>query len=376
MTSVIAAFDSGSDFNVRSRASPMPPKAPIAAALRTSKSAHCWTPRAFIAPAIHRQPLPFTTAQPRLQALQKHFSTTPTMSGLNSRNESFRLEKLFDVSGKVALVTGGGSGIGLMITQALATNGAKVYICGRTEEKLDRVAELYGKDIPGQIIPITADVSKKEEIKNLVSEISSKEKCLCILVNNAGIALNTQQTEADSAEEMKKNLFDDENETFENWTDTYRTNVPQIFFMTTAFLPLLQAAHKHNDNFSGTVINITSISGIVKTSQHHFAYNASKSAAIALTSMLANEVAQNGLRIRINSIAPGVFPSEMTAQESGDDQKSHIPREKYQEKVPAGRPGEDRDMANAVLFCATNQYLNGQTVAVDGGYILSAGSGP
>jgi len=293
----------------------------------------------------------------------------------NPHNEAFKLEKLFDVSGKVAVVTGAGTGIGLMITQALATNGAKVYIVGRTQEKLDRVAEIYGKDIPGQIIPVQADVSKKEDIKNLVSEISSKEKCLCILVNNAGIALNTQQTEADSAEEMKKNLFDDEAETFDNWTDTYRTNVPQLYFMTTAFLPLLQAAHQHNDNFSGTVINISSISGIVKTSQHHFAYNASKAAAIHLTTMLANEAATNGLKIRINSIAPGVFPSEMTASDSDDKQKSHVPREKYQDKVPARRPGEDRDMANAVLFAATNQYLNGQTVAVDGGYILSAGSG-
>jgi len=297
------------------------------------------------------------------------------MANNNNNNQNFKLEKLFDVSGKVALVSGAGTGIGLMATQALATNGAKVYICGRTAEKLDRVAEIYGKDIPGQIIPITADVSKKDDIRKLVQEISSKEKCLCILINNAGIALNTQQTEASSAEEMKKNLFDDENETFENWTDTYRTNVPQIYFMTTAFLPLLQAAHQHNDNFSGTAINITSISGIVKTSQHHYAYNASKAAAIHLTTMLANEVAQNGLRVRINSIAPGVFPSEMTASESDDKQKSHIPREKYQSKVPAGRPGEDRDMANAILFAATNQYLNGITVPVDGGYILSAGGG-
>lgn len=296
---------------------------------------------------------------------------------LNSRNESFKLSNLFDVSGKVVLITGGGSGIGLMATQALATNGAKVYICGRTEEKLEKVAELYGKDIPGSIIPVTADVSKKEEIRKLVQFISEREKCLCILINNAGIALNTQQTEASSAEEMSRNLFDDENETFDMWTDTYRTNVPQCFFTTAAFLPLLQAAHQHNDNFSGTVINISSISGIVKTAQHHFAYNASKAAAIHLTSMLANEVQSNGLRIRVNSIAPGVFPSEMTTGgESGDDQKSHIPREKYADKVPAGRPGEDRDMANAVLFVATNQYLNGQTVTVDGGYVLRAGSSP
>lgn len=151
------------------------------------------------------------------------------MSSSNN-NPEFQLVNLFDVKGKVALVTGGGSGIGLMATQALAVNGAKVYIVGRTE-KLETVAQIYGKDIPGEIIPITADVSKKEEIENLASEISSREKCLCILINNAGIALNTQQTEAKTAEEMSKNLFDDENENFEMWTDTYRTNVPQIYFM-------------------------------------------------------------------------------------------------------------------------------------------------
>jgi NAD(P)-dependent dehydrogenase (short-subunit alcohol dehydrogenase family) len=295
---------------------------------------------------------------------------------INDHNNTFKLNEIFNVKDKVAVITGGGSGIGLMATQALATNGAKVYIVGRTEEKLERVAETYGKDIPGSIIPITADVSKKEDIKRLRDEIASKEQCLYILINNAGISLNTQQTEAETAEEMSKNLFDDENETFDMWTDTYRTNVPQLFFMTTAFLPLLQNAHKHNDNFSGTVINISSISGIVKMSQHHYAYNASKAAAIHLTTMLANEVTQNGFRIRINSIAPGVFPSEMTAGESDEKQKSHIPREKYQSKVPAARPGEDRDMANAILFAATNQYLSGQTVAVDGGYILSAGAGP
>ena len=174
---------------------------------------------------------------------------------------------------------------------------------------------------------------------------------------------------------MKKNLFEDEEETPEMWTDTYKTNVTQIYFMTTCFLPLLQKATEHSKGWSGTVINITSISGIVKTAQHHFAYNASKGAAIHLTSMLANEVQSNGLKIRINSVAPGVFPSEMTAGESGSDQKSHIPKEKYEEKVPARRPGKDEDMANVILMAATNQYFNGQTVVVDGGYVLAAGAG-
>ncbi|OWP03607.1 hypothetical protein B2J93_7625 [Marssonina coronariae] len=292
---------------------------------------------------------------------------------MSQSNNNFLLSSVFNVKGKVALITGGGSGIGLMATQALAVNGAKVYIVGRTEEKLQSVVKNHGQNIAGEIIPLAADVTSKEEISGLVKEIESREKRLDILINNAGIAGNTQQTEAKTAEEMKKNLFDAEGSTFDDWVNTYRTNVPQLFFMTVAFLPLLQKATESQHGYSSTVINISSISGIVQASQHHFGYNASKAAAIHLTKLLASEIAENGLKIRVNSIAPGVFPSEMTAGESGTDQKSHIEKEKY-EKVPAHRPGKDEDMAGAVLFVATNQYLNGQTVAVDGGYILHAGA--
>jgi len=81
-----------------------------------------------------------------------------------SNNPDFQLGEVFNVKGKVALVTGGGSGIGLMCTQALAVNGAKVYIVGRTEEKLDRVAEIHGKGIAGEIIPLVGDVTDKEGV--------------------------------------------------------------------------------------------------------------------------------------------------------------------------------------------------------------------
>ncbi|EPE31456.1 NAD(P)-binding Rossmann-fold containing protein [Glarea lozoyensis ATCC 20868] len=292
---------------------------------------------------------------------------------MSESNQHFLLENVFSVKGKVALVTGGGSGIGLMATQALAVNGAKVYIVGRTQDKLDAAISAHGKDIAGQIIGITADISSKDEIARLVKEIESKEDHLDILINNAGISGNTQQTESKSAEEMKKNLFDDESSTLDDWNNTYRTNVPPLFFVSAAFLPMLAKATEKQYGWSGTIINITSISGIVQSSQHHFGYNASKAAAIHLTKMLAYEIATNEIKIRVNSIAPGVFPSEMTANESGPDQKSEIEKEKYA-KVPAKRPGHDRDMAGAVLFAATNQYLNGQTVAVDGGYILSVGA--
>lgn len=142
-------------------------------------------------------------------------------------NSAFTRDNLFNLEGRVALVTGGGSGIGLMATQALVANGAKVYITGRTGEKLDRVVEQYseGKD---SIIPLTCDVGKKDQIANLVKEVESREKCLCILINNAGISTNTVSPESSSAEEMKKNLFDAKEATFEDWTESYNTNVAQI----------------------------------------------------------------------------------------------------------------------------------------------------
>ena len=274
----------------------------------------------------------------------------------------------------VALVTGGGSGIGLMATQALAVNGAKVYITGRTSEKLDRVTELYGKNIPGQIIPITSDMTSKDSIQELVKEIESKETALHILINNAGISSSTANTEADDPKKLQQELFQHSSSTFDEWEQVFRTNVTQLFFTTTAFLPLLQKGTDLDHGWSSTVINISSISGIVKTAQHHFAYNTSKAASVHLSKMLAHEVTSSGLKIRINNIAPGVFPSEMTAQSSDEKQKSALPKEKYEQKVPAGRPGKEEDMAGAILFAAANQYLNGQTVVVDGGYVLAAGT--
>lgn len=288
-------------------------------------------------------------------------------------NQRFQLENVFNVKNRVALVTGGGSGIGLMATQALAVNGAKVYITGRTGEKLDRVTELYSKNIPGQIIPITSDITSKESIEKLVKEIEFKERALHILINNAGISSSTSNTEADDPKQLQQELFHP-SATFDEWDDVYRTNVTQLFFTTAAFLPLLQKGTDLDPGWSSTVINISSISGIVKTSQHHFAYNASKAAAIHLSKMLAHEIASSGLKIRINNIAPGVFPSEMTASSSDEKQKSALPKEKYEQKVPANRPGKEEDMAGVVLFAAANQYLNGQTVVVDGGYVLAAGT--
>lgn len=98
-------------------------------------------------------------------------------------------------------------------------NGAKVYIVGRSQDKLDNVVKSHGQNISGQIIPITADITKKEDIQRLVTEIESKEKCVCVVINNAGIDAGKVTEKAKTAEEMKKNLFDDADSNFESWTD-------------------------------------------------------------------------------------------------------------------------------------------------------------
>jgi len=297
------------------------------------------------------------------------------MGGQGKGNAAFTRESLFDLTGKVALVTGGGSGLGLMCTQALATNGCKVYITGRTKEKLDTVVNTYNKDISGEIIALQGDVSSKNGVKELHEAYASREKVLDILINNAGLSSASFQTESSGdAEEVKANLFDHDKATFADWNDVYNTNVTATYFTTTAFLPLLAKSSEVHEKWSPTVLFISSISGLIKSAQHHFSYNASKGAAVHLTRMLSSELCNSSqLKIRVNGIAPGVFPSEMTTNESDENQKSFIPAEKYAEKVPAGRPGRDEDMAGAVLFVVTNQYLQGQTIAVDGGYTVAAG---
>ncbi|CAI4220079.1 unnamed protein product [Parascedosporium putredinis] len=257
---------------------------------------------------------------------------------------SMKRDSLFNLSNRVALVTGGGSGIGLMAAQALAVNGAKVYITGRTKEKLDTVVSKYGQDIAGELIAVTCDVTQKQSVSELYDYISSRENA-CEAFQRAD----------------KSN--------YEDWAAVYSTNTSAAYFVTTAFLPLLNYSTEKHEGWSGMVINISSVSGRIKTGQHHYSYNASKAATTHLTRMLASDFLTNGVRIRVNSISPGLFPSEMTTDGSDEQQKSHLSKESGSDS-PAERPGKDEDMAAAVLFCAANQFLNGQDVTVDGGCLF------
>lgn len=175
---------------------------------------------------------------------------------------------------------------------------------------------------------------------------------------------------------MKNRLFEPEDATFENWGKVYRTNTTAHYFMTIGFLPLLQRGSEQERGYSSTVINISSTSGMINSSENHFPAGTCKAGTIQLTKVLASEMAKAGLKIRINSIAPGIFPSEITTRTSdAQSQKSELPEDyALTRDIAAGRPGNDNDMASAILFLATNQYVNGQIIAVDGGYLLKHGS--
>lgn len=293
-----------------------------------------------------------------------------------SQNQKFAIDNLFNVTDWVCVVTGGGTGIGLMIAQAFANNGARVYITGRRQDVLQQAVDSWGTSLvhqKGKILGFPCDHTSKESVQALVETILRQEKHVDVLVNNAGIATRTSDVEKgemagkDLAKEMWQLTPDD-------WLDVYKTNVMGHYFTSVAFLPLLSAASGSRSEHIGTIINISSISGITTNSQHQFQYNVSKAASIQLTTLLAQELKRPGVTARVNSIAPGIFPSEMTTSESDEHNKSTITSERgHKEGIPAGRAGRDEDMAQAALMLATNQYAYGQTIVIDGGYLLVHG---
>ncbi|GAW14391.1 hypothetical protein ANO14919_037930 [Xylariales sp. No.14919] len=289
-----------------------------------------------------------------------------------SETREFSAGNLFNVKGFAAVVTGGGTGIGLMATQALAANGAKVYITGRRMEALENAAKKHQPSSGGgQIIPAgPCDVTKKEDLLRLAEEVGKKEKSIQLLVCNAGVSGPKAEPEHTDAESLRSRLWD--NESVEDWQGNYQTNVTAVYFTTVAFLPLLQAAMRPKgqlEPYSASVLTISSMSGIMRHAQGHFSYNTAKGATVHLTKLMSAEFQKAG--IRVNSIAPGYFPSEMTAKESDERQKSHVHEEKIQEKghVPLARPGREIEMGMSVLYLAKNQYVNGEIIAVDGGVL-------
>ncbi|KAJ1303879.1 hypothetical protein OPQ81_008293 [Rhizoctonia solani] len=260
-----------------------------------------------------------------------------------------------------------------------AANGAKVYIGGRRKEVVEKAAAEHGVGVSGKLLPIALDVTNKESIESAVKLIDlENDGKLDILINNAGqsgpvskFLSDPNAPECKDTRTLGTSLFN--KESFEGWSDLFSVNVSSVFFVSTAFLGLLEKASKTREaergGWSSSVINITSISGQMKLSQDHFAYNASKAAAIHLTKMLSTELALRKIPIRVNTISPGPFASEMTMGEITADSVDLI--SKGTAKIPSARGGVDTDIVGAAVYLASpaSYYINGQVITVDGGFL-------
>ena len=258
------------------------------------------------------------------------------------------MKNLFDVSGKIALVTGGSRGIGEMIAEGYVANGVKTYISARKADVCDATAERLSS--LGECISIPADLSSLEGVNALVDEIKSREEQLDILVNNAGATWGA------SIEEFPESA----------WDKVMDINVKSPFFLTQALLPLLEASASAEN--PARIINIGSVDGLNVNHLQTFAYGPSKAAVHHLTRTLATHLADR--HITANAIAPGPFPSKMTA----GIQKTY--GDMITEGVPLKRWGEPSDMAGAAIFLASKagSYVDGVILPVDGGIVATAGT--
>ena len=255
------------------------------------------------------------------------------------------MEKLFDIAGKVALVSGGSRGIGEMIAEGFVKNGVKTFITSRKAEQCNETAKRLSKF--GECISIPADLTNSNEIKKVKSKVESETNTLNILVNNAGAVW----------------AADFDNFPENGWDKVMDTNVKAMFFLTQQFIKLLEENGTNED--PSRIINIGSIDGLGMPRAETYSYPASKAAVHHLTKVMANRLAQRN--INVNAIAPGPFESQMM--------KSTLKTfsEEIINSVPRKRIGKPEDMAGASIFLSSkaSAYITGIVMPVDGGSLIA-----
>ena len=259
-----------------------------------------------------------------------------------------KIDSLFNIQDKVAVVTGGSRGIGEMITAGFLANGTKVYISARKAPALvDKAKELSDK-YNQECIPIPCDLSSIEGIEEFTNEIQNKEKGIDFLINNAGAAWG------EPLESFSEG----------GWDKVMDLNVKSLFFLTQKFKNLLLNNASEED--PSRVINIGSIDGLNVPSMETYSYGASKAAVHHLTRVLAAKLVKEN--ILVNAIAPGPYPSAMLGAAVNHDYSEIAKRN------PRKRVGTPEDMAGLAIFLCSRAgaYTVGETITSDGGIVKTA----
>jgi 3-oxoacyl-[acyl-carrier protein] reductase len=246
---------------------------------------------------------------------------------------------MFDLKGKIALVTGAGRGIGKGIALALAKAGADVVVTDIADTVFETTKEIQAYNV--ESLAVKCDVSNLEQIQNTQKQVIEKFEKLDILVNNAGIYPQKPFLEMTPAD----------------WCTVVRINQFGVFYFTKTFIQGMV------DHRYGKIVNISSISGPVAVFPNLVHYSTTKAAIAGFTKALALEMAPYG--ININAVAPG--PIDVSGGRVDEAMSAQIVR-----AIPVGRMGQPEDIANLVVFLVSDEasFITGQTIVSDGGYTL------
>ncbi|MCU7738994.1 SDR family oxidoreductase [Priestia megaterium] len=251
------------------------------------------------------------------------------------------IKDLFDLTGKTAIITGGGRGLGEQMAEGLAEAGANIVLCSRKQEACQQVADRLAR-LDVKTLALTCDISQPEDIKNVVHQTIETFGRIDILINNSGATWGAP------VEEMP----------LEAWKKVMNINVTGTFLMSQ------EAGKEMIKQKAGKIINIASIAGLGGTDPQYMdtiGYNTSKGAVITFTKDLAVKWGQHN--IQVNAIAPGFFPTKMSGaiMEQGKDY--------FLSQTPLKRFGSDADLKGAAVFLASaaSNYITGDILTVDGG---------
>jgi NAD(P)-dependent dehydrogenase (short-subunit alcohol dehydrogenase family) len=250
--------------------------------------------------------------------------------------------EMFSLKGRVALVTGASSGLGLQFAKALADNGASIALVARRADRLKSLKDEIEKK-GGKAIAIEADVTDRAAMARAFDAAEKAFGTVTILINNAGIAHGGRAVEMPP----------------EEWRKVLSTNLDAVFFWAQEAARRMLAAKKQ-----GAIVNIASVLGLA-VAKGAVAYATAKAGVVQVTKALAVELAFKG--VRVNAIAPGWFVTEMNDDYLASEAGTAIKRE-----IPMGRFGTAGDLDGALLLLASDagSYITGATIVVDGGQVI------